>query len=128
MVHAQLLKGIYIMNNAFITGSRIYGEPNNDSDIDVVIKLNITDTDKIIRVLTSAGQKVTENRGDYAGQTSIKIGALNLLVCHSDKTFFAWSTGTEMLKRERTIAGRPLSRERAIEVFSYLREKLGIKN
>ena len=47
------------MFNAFITGSRVYGCPTKESDIDVVIKMNQSDMDKMIK--TNIPEKVKIN-------------------------------------------------------------------
>lgn len=110
---------------AFLTGSTVYGTPHKDSDIDLVVRLDVESTGKMAQFLKEKGEKL--EHCDYGdGQTSIKIGALNLLVCHTDKRYISWALGTEALKKERMAVGR-LTRERAIEVFSSLRDMLGLK-
>ncbi len=113
--------------NAFLTGSQVYGEPNKDSDIDLVLSMTINDTKQLVEVLNAKGQTV--EHVDYGdGQSSIKIGFLNLIICHSEKREVSWRLGTSVLIRERKENMRPLKRSRAIEVFSGLREMLGLKN
>jgi len=112
---------------AFLTGSQVYGTPSKESDIDLVVCMTVSDVNTMVRVLTEKGEK--PEHVDYGdGQSSIKIGSLNLLVCHTDKRYASWLLGTQVLMQERQTRHSPLTREHAIEVFSALREMLGLKN
>jgi len=113
---------------AFLTGSQAYGTPHEESDVDIVLRMDIIDTDKMIKALIALGQ--TPEHVDYGdGQSSIKIGALNLIVCHTDKRYTSWVLGTAALNQENHDQ-YPMrrTRGRAIEVFSGLRDMLGLKN
>jgi len=109
---------------AFLSGSQVYGEPTEESDIDLIIRMAKKEMDKLIKILSSKGQIQHIDPNYDNGQVSIKIGTLNLLICYTDKRYLSWATGTKALRLERRKKGKPLSRERAVEVFSGLRDML----
>ena len=94
---------------AFITGSRAYGIPRDDSDVDLVVRAD----GKTIKLLV---ELLGRHASDYDGDSvSIRTGGLNLHLCHDDKTFEKWERGTAIL---RDLA--PISREQAVKTFSTL--------
>ncbi len=98
-------------DNAFITGSQVYGIPTDKSDIDVVVKMSPED---MINLCSLAGKDDVLEYGD--GQTSIRFGKLNLIICYDDgPRFNNWKKGTEELKQTK-----PNTRDHAIFVFEEL--------
>jgi len=60
----------------------------------------------------------------YVGSEHIclRFGALNLLICCSDRAYEAWRKGTdELIKR------RPVTRDEAIEVMKCFRTEAGLE-
>lgn len=105
------------MNEAFITGSHAYGVPTPDSDVDLVILMELHEATKLARLLghkeaepTSASLKQREMRG-----YSIKIGKLNLVVCTAEARFDAWREGTRILEDRA-----PVSRHDAVALLDAL--------
>lgn len=96
---------------AFVTGSRAYGEPREDSDVDLVVLMD----SEGMRLLASLVQD--DDRKDYPEATSVSLrfGELNLIVCTSQEDYDDWVTGTAELK-----AKSPVGREEAVATFKRL--------
>lgn len=94
--------------NAFITGSRTYGKPRPDSDIDLVIRVTPEEADTLREMSQSKGEPV-------------RYGRLNLILCTTDIEYAMWNVGTEQIK----LRG-PHTREEAKEVFDSLRRLLDL--
>lgn len=90
---------------AFITGSRRYGTPGQDSDIDLVVRCDDDTANMLFDLSDQEGSCQT-----------IRFGLLNLIVCTSDSTFAKWKQGTEEL-----AAKAPVTREEAVATFKRLR-------
>lgn len=87
---------------SFITGSRAYGKPNQDSDIDIVVFCDV-------------GTKCyVESELGYP----VKAGNVNLIMVDDENVYKMWWEGTEHLK---SIG--PVDRETAIDYF----DSIGIK-
>jgi Nucleotidyltransferase domain len=103
---------------AFLTGSRAYGTPRIDSDIDLVIFTDV-ETAGLLQVWgaveNAAPQGSDEGSDEVYGP--IRFGKLNLIVCTSEEAYRAWVDGTAELKKRA-----PCSREEAKTVFLKLRE------
>lgn len=94
------------MNEAFITGSRAYGTPRPDSDIDLVIKCSHDD----LVLLNSFGGKSTWNPNNVSA--NLHFDNLNIIAISSDIVYEAWRlTNEELLKR------KPVTRETAKTEF-----------
>lgn len=91
---------------AFLTGSRRYGTPREDSDIDVVLLCEDKSTaqgDWLAAMLWKLSDQ---------GKGSCRYGRLNLLTFTNEDNFNKWKAVTENLETQR-----PVSREQAIEAF-----------
>jgi len=100
---------------SFITGSRKYGKPRANSDIDLVIFLSEKDYG-ILRLCN-----------DESTNEIIRFANLNLIVCTSEKEFAAWKVGTErcvILKRENK---KPTTKLRASKAIHYFLKMVGFK-
>lgn len=106
------------MDNAFITGSRAYGVPRFDSDLDVV--LLIEDADTRGHFIQHADSILGQSAGDQndLATLSVKCGTVNFIICKSKEQFDLWKRGTDDL-----LKNRPVLRQQAIEYFNALREK-----
>jgi predicted nucleotidyltransferase len=89
---------------AFITGSRAYGKPKPESDIDLVI-----------RVEPQVEDFLRQNADSVPGKAGIRYGNLNLIMCSTDRKYELWEQGTEEL-----IAEAPVTREQACKKFKDL--------
>lgn len=93
---------------AFITGSRAYGKPREDSDIDLVV-----------RVSGDAAELLWDLSED---DKSCRFGRLNLILCTTDEKFAAWKVATQQMIE----GGKKLSRVAAKEIILSLMESVGI--
>ena len=93
----------------FITGSRAYGYPTPDSDIDLVLPvLDEQESDLLLHLSDKS-------------KCPIKYNKLNLIICTLPGQYELWKNGTEYLK---SIA--PVTREFAIDYFNNLFEVAGL--
>ncbi len=83
---------------SFLTGSRAYGTPREDSDWDIVC---LVSEDALDTLMCLTGTRV---EGVQSG-VSIKEGCLNLIVMSDARAYAIWEAATDKLK---TIA--PVSR------------------
>lgn len=97
---------------AFMTGSRVYGKPRDDSDVDLVVRM---DSDTAISLYKLCGSK-----------DCIRFGILNILPAVSDKEYQIWKEGTEKLIRKMEKTGKPITREEAVTLFKSMREKSNV--
>lgn len=101
------------MNEAFITGSRAYGTPREDSDIDLVIKCSHDD----LVLLNQFGGKPEWNTNNVSA--NLRWGNLNVIAISSDIVYEAWKlTNDELLKR------KPVDRETAKTEFKKSIDKI----
>lgn len=114
-----------MIRKSFATGSRVYGKPRKDSDIDLVV---LVDQFTMELLLDLADEDVQSNNGyDPADARCLRFGKLNLLCCMSVKHFDIWKKGTDILVARRNRRQTPVLREEAISFLSWFREKNGIK-
>ena len=106
-----------IKMNAFITGSRAYGKPTANSDVDLVIRVNTETAQELQRL----SDNPFENQG---GVVVVRYGKLNLIVCETDEQYAVWRLGTS----ELTMRGEWIPKEIAHEVFKTLREKVNVRD
>jgi predicted nucleotidyltransferase len=94
-----------MIKNAFLTGSRKYGIPKDDSDIDVAVLVD-----------TSLKNFLFSQSEDKGG--SVRFGKLNLILLDSPKEFMVWREATNTLNEQS-----PVSREFAID---FIKRKLAL--
>lgn len=97
---------------SFISGSRSYGTPRSDSDVDLVVLVSPLDAD-IIRSLAGCN-KLDE---------PVKFGRLNLILMESELEMAVWYVATEQCRK---IA--PLDREAAKKVINALQKSVGLSD
>lgn len=105
---------------AFLTGSRAYGRPTPDSDIDLVVFITEADLEMLTEQSDNKGQ-ITCDDPDYLANMkahSLRFGNLNLLCCTDEKSHAVWREGTRTLK-----AKKPVTREDAVRLMHSLRAK-----
>lgn len=93
---------------AFVTGSRVYGEPHPASDIDLIVLIE-GDDQALLEVMSDSNR---ESGGD-----SLTFGGLNLICVHDQRAYDVWRQGTNEL-----IARKPVTRDDAVETFRRLRK------
>lgn len=102
--------------NAFLTGSRVYGRPGPNSDIDLVVRVDPR-LAGILRALSGA-----TGIDDDAGAKPVRFGKLNLILCETDEQYAVWAKGTA----EMTGSGKPFDKVAAKAVFDKYREAVGL--
>ena len=90
---------------AFLTGSRVYGTPREDSDLDLVVFVD-EDTKKALRAMSDSN-------------TKLMYGGLNLIAVTTKAEYDAWYKGTDILKNRPD----PVKKAEACEVFDALLPK-----
>ncbi len=105
----------------FLTGSRCYGIPRDDSDIDLVVYLDEADLEEMDTLENIVMDKDEELESMYgqAYTKSLRFGNLNLICCTDDKVFEAWRIITRELKQMT-----PVPREFAVKYMAKRREEL----
>lgn len=88
------VKSIESKLRAFITGSRRYGKPRADSDLDLVI---MTDPE--------AHQKLCQHGDveDGSRYCQIRYGRLNIVVVNDQEKFLVWRSITEKLAEQAPV-------------------------
>jgi hypothetical protein len=93
--------------NAFITGSRVYGTPTEDSDIDLVVLVDNTTK----RTLQSLNQAVSEPNLIVK---PVRFG--NLILCDTEDAFDCWKKSLVDCIRASDDLNRPLTRDEAVRI------------
>lgn len=112
---------------SFITGSRAYGKPKEDSDVDLVVLVGSEQLEILKSLADNVINKLDEEDEVSDGgpnAASLRFGKLNLIAVTTDNGFAVWRAGTSFLEIERQKTDKPILRKRAIEVFTALRQKL----
>lgn len=107
---------------SFITGSRRYGTPRDDSDLDLVIYCPNYQTERAIRAAT--GKKLTPK----AMKQPVRFGNLNLIIVRTPQEWTAWYSGTEMMAMDANYQPKPKRRNKkaAKKFFDKIRKRLRI--
>lgn len=112
---------------SFLTGSRVYGEPKPDSDIDLVVSpLSSSEYSKLAQFADKDMeiQKHEPSGHPNLGHKSLRFGKLNLIIPADFDQYSAWAVGTRNLHLRSVIENRKIGREEAIAVFTKLRRLL----
>lgn len=83
---------------SFLTGSRVYGIPNEDSDVDLVVL--VTEEEK---------QKLIEKSDN--GQLPCMYGPLNIIPVTSGEMYLKWQTALRECEQQK-----PVSRNEAVAI------------
>jgi len=102
---------------AFLTGSHVYGTPNEESDVDLVI---CTDADTMRKLEKLADSDTAVSGDNDHASASVRFGKLNLTIVTNEDEWQAWRLATLALEAEK-----PVSKGRAVERHEWLRK--GIK-
>lgn len=109
---------------AFVTGSRVYGQPTGKSDIDLVVRLTQADYERLI-ALADETMAVDDIYYGRVRTYSVRFGKLNLLCCLDDDSYQLWRDCTKWLKKKAAHDG-PLTRRKACDYFAEQRQKRGL--
>jgi len=116
----------------FVTGSRAYGMPRPDSDVDLVALVTEADL-AILLQLADNGKAIQEHAGDYDDHSDVRherivplrFGKLNLLCTIYPEVAGAWRAATERLRSTRqTLSG--YSRVDAVGYLQKVFAALGV--
>jgi predicted nucleotidyltransferase len=106
---------------AFVTGSRAYGTPRPDSDVDIVVMMTETDL-HLLRSLSDSSESINDPCSDgdnlEMSQGSFKFGKMNIIAVTKPHDYLAWKQGTDDLKK---LA--PVHRDYAIEHLRKMKMK-----
>lgn len=106
------------MSESFVTGSRVYGTPRPDSDIDLVVLVSEQDLSRLEEMAAKINDFGSPGGPNYDDGRSLRFSNLNLLCVTCKKHFDIWKQGTAELK-----AMAPVTRDKAIEHLAALRRK-----
>lgn len=76
---------------AFVTGSHCYSLPREDSDVDLVVRI---DWDEAKVLLDGLGETIQHD----SQHQPITVGKLNLILCYTDEAYCSW-----MIARDRVL-------------------------
>ena len=110
---------------SFLTGSHVYGTPNEHSDIDLVVRM---DSDTVDRLAELTSQDIAEQIHYSDGSISLRFGKLNLIVCLTDEIYAAWKVATWTAEREKDKKkiGESLDKNVSAKLFQELFKKAGL--
>ncbi len=106
---------------SFLTGSRRYGTPRADSDIDLVVLMDVNELVELAKLADNTDDFGSPGGEQYDDGCSLRFGKLNLL-CVTQEHFKVWKQGTDEL-----IAMAPVTRDKAMEHLAALRRDKNIK-
>ena len=107
------------VSKAFITGSRCYGTPRDDSDLDLVI-LASNHAFKMLAAFADDDSETGEGSGKGTPSSgSFRFGKLNIIAITDESVFEVWRAATESLK-----AKAPVSRDDAVELIKGMTDAL----
>ena len=99
--------------NSFITGSRVYGTPTEDSDIDLVILVSPEDSELL---WDNRDEDLKPDVPTEYNRGTLRYGNLNIIAIEDSeqgrKQFEIWRSVTEDLKKRA-----PVTKEEAIAAF-----------
>lgn len=96
----------------FLTGSRVYGSPREDSDLDIAVLCEEASELTLLRLMSGKSPAQVKRKGRSGGpdNDSLYFGKLNL-ICFTNKVEFeAWRRATDSLK----MMG-PVERQHAVD-------------
>ena len=89
---------------AFLTGSRVYGYPRPDSDVDIVVPVD-SETEEAIRKLSDIQPKVVFGR--------LNLVLVDVITLDGRETYFNWERVTKKLE-----SVKPVTKDFACEMFA----------
>ncbi len=105
---------------AFLTGSRVYGAPRPDSDIDLVVFMDREEAQRLHYLAAQLADDFGETYDEETPGASLRFGNLNLIVCTDESRYRSWAIGTKDLEIIAEEA-KPVTRLEAIRCFRILR-------
>lgn len=101
---------------SLLTGSRVYGTPRKDSDIDIVILATPAEFQTFQRFSDDQGL-LSEYHGpeEYCSgprSLNVKSGGINIVVFTDPREYDAWQEATGLLERSA-----PVTRQTAVDII-----------
>lgn len=106
-------------NKAFVSGSHVYGTPNEDSDIDLIVMMD----ESLAKWLYEMAETDDCSHTPACGSLSVRFGKINLICCWEQWVYDLWFNGTSLLH-----GAKPVTRDTAIILFESLRFKNAVRN
>jgi hypothetical protein len=93
------------MTKAFLTGSRVYGQPTPESDVDLVVFISEEDKE----ILSKLADTILP----------IRFGKLNVIALTNEDAFDAWKAATKKVKHHMLLNNdsKPLDKKDACLLF-----------
>lgn len=107
-------------SGAFVTGSRRYGTPRPESDLDLIVPIGEGELRWLVGILPP--ELFGGSASDVSKAVSIRSGPLNLILVPDADHLDGWRRGTRILQREG-----PVSREEAVATFRGIRAEIDAK-
>lgn len=104
------LEPLYRDSGAHLGGSRMYGTPSEDSDVDLCILVSFEEA-KILGANADEPRQIKPGAGSFP----VRYGNLNIIVCVDPDVYAKWLKG-----RNQLIDKAPVTREEAKAVFHQL--------
>lgn len=116
------------MGEPFITGSRCYGEPTEESDLDLVVHMPAEVADKIWEELFPGQPRGSD---EYSTTTTnhfsvFRFGQLNLIATHTNAAYDAWKVGTDKCVAQLLKKRKALTRTEAVTIIRKELDRRGI--
>ena len=105
--------------NPFLTGSRVYGTPNEDSDIDLVV-FGDPKTFNLLKLMQDGIKNVFNN--------CLRFGKLNIIYCTDPTDYSVWWDGTQDLINHVRTTGRTIDKELATFHFDVIRYERNVED
>lgn len=104
--------GVYdsLFTRAFITGSRRFGTPREDSDLDVVMLVDPT----MLPLLAQHSDPVYDPSVHYGKISAFRFGDLNIIALTDATEFDIWERVSSELAARVKTTGKPVTRNQAI--------------
>lgn len=103
------------MNHAFVTGSRKYGTPRPDSDIDLVIFVESeSEYDLLVELADDQGSITCLEEYEGLVLTPLRFAKLNLICCVNHDEWQCWHDGTKQMETKR-----PIARDAAVALLEF---------
>lgn len=114
-----------MVNNAFVTGSQVFGYSTEKSDIDLVVLMPRHEVGLLSEILSesnpSEDPKYIEFADGMGGWKSLRVGKLNLICCWDQFAFDVWSLARTTVLAKRT-KGDTITKEVSTAVHEKIKD------
>lgn len=103
-----------------LTGSRVYGTPKEDSDVDMILRVTRAEGTILEEV---SGAYRNPDYPDTKDARPIRFGKLNIILCYTDAAYEGWLKARQLCMENRKLLGRQLTREEAVAIHKMCEVK-----